>query len=384
MKQLKAAVIGCGKVGHSHALAYRNNPHSQLVACMGGQPEHVKEFAAAHHIKAYSDLLTMVKETGVEVVSICTPHPNHADIAVECCRMGLHIAIEKPLASSLEDCDAILKAAKENGVTGTTICQRRFYRPAQRVRQAIDAGKIGTPILGTVNMLGWRDMAYYASNPWRGTWKGEGGGVLINQAPHQLDLLLWYMGEIEELYGIWDTLNHPALEVDDTAAAIIRFRSGAIGNIVVSNSQNPALFGNVRVHGSNGASIGVQTDGGAMFIAGVSGIGEPPVNDLWTVHGEESMLAAFQQEDRQFFNSVDGTHYFHEVQLDDFLQAVIQGRPPLISLEDGRRTVELITGIYRSCRDRKPIRFPLLPEHGADYDGRLVPACRRGGARCTQ
>ena len=106
--------------------------------------------------------------------------------------------------------------------------------------------ELGKPILGTVNMLGWRDMAYYHSDPWRGTWKGEGGGVLINQAPHQIDLLLWYMGEVEELYGLWDTLNHPELEVEDTAACVIRFKSGAIGNIVVSNSQNPALFGNVR------------------------------------------------------------------------------------------------------------------------------------------
>ena len=162
------------------------------------------------------------------------------------------------------------------------------------------------------------------------------------------------MGEIDELYGIWDTLNHPGLEVDDTAAAIIRFKSGAIGNIVVSNSQNPALFGNVRVHGSNGASIGVQTDGGAMFIAGVSGIGEPPVNDLWTIPGEESLLSQFQKEDREF------------------LKAIKDGTKPLISLEDGRRTVELITGIYRSCRDGKPVKFPLKPENGTDYDGRLI------------
>lgn len=155
-------------------------------------------------------------------------------------------------------------------------------------------------------------------------------------------------------------------------AAIIRFKSGAIGNIVVSNSQNPALFGNVRVHGSNGASIGVQTDGGAMFIAGVSGIGEPPVNDLWTIPGKESLLSQFQKEDREFFNGTGSTNYFHKVQLTDFLKAIKDGTKPLISLEDGRRTVELITGIYRSCRDGKPVKFPLKPENGTDYDGRLI------------
>ena len=371
MEKIKTAVIGCGKVGHFHARAFQACPESELVACLGRDMKKTEEFAAIYGIRAFTDLETMVRETGVQAVSICTPHPNHADIAVRCCELGLHIAIEKPLAASLEDCDAIIEAAKKNNVVGTTICQRRFYKPAQRVKKAIDDGKLGKPILGTVNMLGWRDMNYYHSDPWRGTWKGEGGGVLINQAPHQIDLLLWYMGEVEELYGMWDTLNHPELEVEDTAACVIRFKNGAIGNIVVSNSQNPALFGNVRVHGSNGASVGVQTDGGAMFIAGVSGIAEPPVNDIWTVEGEADQLEAYKAADREFFTSVNSTDYFHTEQLSDFLKAIQNGTSPLITLEAGRQTVELITGIYRSMRDGKPIRFPLKPEYGTDFDGRL-------------
>lgn len=370
MKKIKTAVIGCGKVGHFHAQAFQRCPQSELVACYGRNLEKTQAFAEQYGIRAFTDLEEMVRETGVEAVSICTPHPNHGDLAVKCCQLGLHIAIEKPLASTLEDCDAIIKAAKENGVVGSTICQRRFYRPVMRIKEAIDNGKLGKPILGTVNMLGWRDMAYYNSDPWRGTWEGEGGGVLINQAPHQFDLLLWYMGEIDEIYGMWDTLNHPELEVEDTAAAVIRFKSGAMGNIVVSNSQNPALFGNVRVHGDNGASVGVQTDGGAMFIAGVSGITEPPVNDLWTIPGEAEKLEEYKKGDSEFFNSVDMIHY-HTEQLKDFLDAIAAGRKPLITLEDGRRTVELITGIYRSQRDHKPIKFPLQPEYGTDMDGRL-------------
>ena len=375
MERIKTAVIGPGKVGHFHAKAFQESPYSELVACLGRNREKTEAFAAQYGIRPFTDLKTMVRETGVQAVAICTPHPAHAQLAVACCDLGLHIAVEKPLAASLEDCDAILEAADRNHVVGTTICQRRFYRPAMRVKKAIEDGKLGRPILGTANMLGWRDMAYYRSDPWRGTWKGEGGGVLINQAPHQLVLLLWYMGEVDELYGVWDTLNHPDLEVDDTAAAIIRFRNGAIGNIVVSNSQNPALFGNVRVHGENGASVGVQTDGGAMFIAGVSGIAEPPVNDLWTVAGEEDMLDTYKKEDSDFFNSVDSIHYFHIQQINDFLSAIQEGRKPLITLEDGRRTVELITAIYRSNRDKKPVKFPLAPENGTDYDGRLI-RCR--------
>ena len=124
--------------------------------------------------------------------------------------------------------------------------------------EAIEAGKIGKPVLGMVTMLGWRDKAYYDSDAWRGTWKGEGGGVLVNQAPHQLDLLLWYMGDVDEVYGVWKNLNHPYIEVEDTAVAVVKFKSGAVGNIVVSNSQNPALYGKVHVFGENGAGVGVR------------------------------------------------------------------------------------------------------------------------------
>ena len=362
MRKIKTGVIGCGKVGDYHAQCYSQLEGSEFVAVCNHNIARAEQFAEKYGVRAYDSVEQMVRETGVEAVSICTPHPAHRAMAVEAARLGVHVAIEKPLASTLADCDAIIQAVKESGVTASMVCQRRFYRPAQRVHQAIVDGKIGKPILGSLNMLGWRDMAYYHSDPWRGTWKGEGGGVLVNKSVHQMYLLLWYMGPIDSLYGMWDTLNHPELEVDDTAVAVIRFKSGALGSISVSNCQNPALFGNVRVHGSNGASIGVQTDGGAMFIAGMTGITEPPVNDLWTVPGEEDLLEQFVREDSEFFRSVDSTTYFHREQLADFLDAVRTGREPLVTLEDGRRTVELFTAIYRSQRDKTLIRFPLVPE----------------------
>ena len=362
MKKIKTGVIGCGKIGHFHAQCYQQIPNSEFVAACNWNIGRAQEFAEKYGVKAFDSVEQMVKETGVEAVSICTPHPNHAKMAVEAAKLGVHVAIEKPLASTLADCDAIMEAVKEAGVVGSMVCQRRFYRPVQRIAKAIADGKIGNPILGSVNVLGWRDMNYYRSDHWRGTWKGEGGGVLVNQSVHQLDLLLSFMGEIDSLYGMWDTLNHPELEVDDTAVAVIRFKNGALGTISVSNSQNPALFGNVRVHGSNGASVGVQTDGGAMFIAGVSGITEPPVNDMWTVPGEENMLETYKKEDSEFFNSVDSNLFFHQEQLQDFVDAIVEGREPMVTLEDGRRAVELFTAIYRSQRDKQLIKFPLKPE----------------------
>ena len=178
--------------------------------------------------------------------------------------------------------------------------------------------------------------------------------------------------EIEELYGVWSNQNHPYIEVEDTAIAVIKFKNKGIGNIVVSNSQKPGIYGKVHIHGTNGSSVGVQTDGGAMFIAGMSGIAEPPVNDLWTIPGEEKYLDEWVNEDTGIFNSVDPMEYYIRLQNEEFIQSVIEGRDPLVTAADGRKTVEIFTAIYRSQRDNRPVRWPLSPEkERKDMDGRL-------------
>lgn len=368
--KIKTGVVGCGNVGHFHAKAFAELDTSHFVGVCSANFERAKEFAKAYGVPAFPDLATMKRETDVQAVSICSPHPMHARNAVEAASLKIHTLVEKPLADSLSGCDSILKAAETNGVKVGTVCQRRFYPPCRRVRQAIVDGKIGRPTLGIVTMLGWRDRAYYDSAAWRGTWSGEGGGVLVNQAPHQMDLLLWYMGEVDEVYAAWENLNHPYIEVEDTAVAVVRFKSGALGNILVTNSVNPALYGKVHVFGENGAGVGVQTDGGAMFIAGMSSVTEPPVNDLWTVPGEEGNLLRWKQADEALFASIDPTRHFHKIQIGDFLDAVREGRDPEIDGLAGRRTVELFTAIYRSGRDRRPVKFPLAPEDDDTYDGR--------------
>ncbi len=371
MEAVKTALVGCGKVGHLHAKALSRLPESAFAAVCDVDLARAQHFAAQYKVKAYQDVEEMIIEAGVESLTVCTPHPLHAMPAIQATRRGVHVLIEKPLASSLDDCDRILQAAKQGGAIVGTMCQRRFYAPCRRIKRAIEEGKLGQPILGSVVMYGWRDQAYYQSDPWRGSWKAEGGGVLVNQAPHQLDLLQWFMGPIDELFGYWGNLNHPYIEVEDTAVALLRFKNGALGNIVVSNSQNPALYGKVYVHGSNGASVGVQTDGGAMFIAGMSTITEPPINDLWTVPGEEALLKQWQKEDSDFFLEINAVQHYHELQVSEFLKAVIKGEAPLVSGEEGRKTVEIFTAIYRSQRDRIPVKFPLVPEIGRDdFDGR--------------
>ncbi len=353
--KIKVGLIGLGKVAHLHARALQAVPHAKFVAVCGRDVQRTQAFAAEYGVRAFTDVDALLGE--IDCLIVGTPHPAHAEITVAASKAGVHVLVEKPLAASLEDCDRMIAAASDNKVKLGTISQRRFYAPCQRIKAAIDEGKIGRAVLGSVAMYGWRDRAYYESDAWRGTWRGEGGGVLVNQAPHQLDLLLWFMGPVAQLAGYHANFNHPYIEVEDTAVAVVRFESGALGQITVSNAQNPALWGKVTVHGANGASVGVQTDGGAMFIAGVSKIEEAPVNDLWTIPGED--LKTWQREDEAFFASIDATTHYHGLQIADFLAAIEEDRAPLVTGEDGRRTVELFTAIYRSQRLGGPIDFPL-------------------------
>ncbi len=354
---IRIAVIGPGKVAHLHAKAVLQTSDTELVAVYGRTYQKAEAFASHYGIRAYDNVQEMVERERVDLCLVCTTHPAHREPTVAALNAGSHVLVEKPLASSLDDCDAMIEAAKQNDRYLGTISQRRFYEPSMRIRQAIDTGKIGKPVLGTIQMLGWRDEAYYKSDAWRGTWAEEGGGVLVNQSPHQLDLLLWYMGEIDEVFGVWRNLNHPYIDVDDTALAIVKFKNGSLGNIIVSNSQKPGIFGKVHVHGENGASVGVQTDGGALFIAGMSSITDPPVNDLWTVPGEENKLAEFIAEDTAFFNTIDATVYYFGVQIADFRDAIRDKRPPLVTGEDGRNVVALFQAIYESTRTGLPVKM---------------------------
>lgn len=367
------SIAGCGKVAHLHAKAIMNIPGARLSGVWSRSRESADRFASQYNTKAWSGIKEMVYENQTDLVIVCTPHPFHRQPATEAASAGANVLVEKPLAADLRDCDAIIEACRENDVKLGVISQRRWYYPVLRVRNAIDEGKIGNPALASVTMLGWRDKAYYEADEWRGKWDLEGGGVLVNQSPHQLDLMLWFMGDVEEVYGLWRNINHPYIEVEDTALAIVKFRSGALGNIIVSNSQKPGIYGKVHIHGDNGASVGVQTDGGAMFIAGMTGVAEPPVNDLWTVPGEERLLGLWVSEDTEIFNSCDPTVYYMQCQIEDYIKALENNTDPLVTGEAGRKTVELFTAIYRSTRDNLPVKFPLQPETGFDGRGKNIP-----------
>ena len=358
-RRVRTALVGCGKVGRIHAAALSRLPESEFVAVCDHSLDRAQAFAQDYGVRPFADLAEMLAAARVEALLIATPHPLHADATIIAAEAGVHALVEKPLAASLADCDRMVSAAARANVKLGVISQRRLYEPVQRMKATIDAGKIGKPVLGVMSMFSWRDEAYYRSDPWRGKWSTEGGGVLVNQSPHQLDILQWLMGEIEEISGYWGNLNHPYIEVEDTAVALVRFVGGGLATITTSLSQRPGLFTKVHIHGSNGASVGVETDRGATFVAGMSEIAEPPLNDVWTVPGEEGSLAEFQRIDRARFAEIKATEHYHALQIQDFLQAVRDDRPPLVSGVEGRIVVAMFSAIYQSQRDGKPVRFPI-------------------------
>jgi UDP-N-acetyl-2-amino-2-deoxyglucuronate dehydrogenase len=359
---LRFGIVGPGLVGQLHAAALSRIDDARLVAVAGSTPgsERTARLAADQDARAFDSFAAMIDVGSLDAVIVCTPHPLHAQQAIAAARAGLHVVVEKPMALSVADCSTMIAAADEASVLLSVISQRRWQPAVRRVKAAVDEGRIGAPGLATVEVLGWRSAEYYAMDAWRGTREGEGGGVLVNQAVHQLDLLCWFLGPVAEVDGWTVNLNHPEIEVEDTAVAIARFRSGAVASIVASNSQRPGLYGRIHVHGRSGASVGVETDTGSSFIAGIS-VPSLPSNDVWTIPGEEAARERWVAEDAAELTGIDIETYFHELQLRDVVAAIREGRPPAVDGRDGRAAVALMEAIDEASRSRGRVR-PLPDE----------------------
>jgi UDP-N-acetyl-2-amino-2-deoxyglucuronate dehydrogenase len=360
-ESLGSAIVGTGKVADAHALGYGAASDCRLISVVDADRMRSRSFAARYGCEAAASLETVLADPRIDIVSICTPHPTHADIAIRAMAAKRHVLVEKPMAVSVDDCDRMIDQADHANVRLGVVSQRRWYEPVQRIRRAIDDGKLGRPILSTLELLGWRSSEYYAMDPWRGTVAGEGGGVLMTQATHHLDLLLWLAGSAVRVAALHGTFNHPDIEVEDTAVALIEFASGGLGSIVVSNSQRPGLWGRLRIHGTTAASAGVETERGSAFISGVSKHVDPALNDVWTVPGEEHLIDEWRAADLAASERIDPMTHYHALQICDFVNAVVTGRPPRVTGHDGRAAVELITAIYEAHRSRSMVELGTPP-----------------------
>lgn len=358
MATIKTGIIGCGGIARRHAAAYADLAQAEFVAVCDALPERAQRFADQYGARPYSDAATMLRESGVQAVSICTPHLLHPPLLVLAAEHGVHAITEKPMGITLEECDRAIAAARKAGTKQGVIFQRRFWPASLRLRAAIDAGKLGTPVLGSCTVRFSRPPEYYARDAWRGKWASEGGGVMVNQAVHAIDMFQWYMGPIASLSGRWANLTHPYIEVEDTAVATLTFQNGALGVIETSVSPNKTgyTFARVVIYGSNGgwASVTEQPEG------------RVGLNDVWEIPGEEEEGRRRYAEDTErnefMFESASGGRpvtSYHQLQLAEFLDALLNNREPLVNGEEGRKSVEIIQAIYRSGRTGQTLRFPL-------------------------
>lgn len=345
--QVRVGLIGCGKIAKTHAAALASLAEADFVACCDAEVGRATALAAEHGVpQVFSDVGALLRSGAVEAVCVCTPHPSHGAIVVAAAEAGVHVLCEKPLTINLAEANRMVEAAERAGITFGGIFQRRFWPAAQRIRAAIDGGKLGTVTLGECAVRIWRPESYFAQDAWRGQWATEGGGVLMNQAVHAIDLLQWYLGPIKEVFGRYNTFMHGAyIDVEDTAVATLVGVNGALATIQAASTYTPTFGFRVAVHGTSGATASVWE----------MPEGREGVNDVWNIPGEEA-----QQHDWQAAAAPGpGFPGFHVLQIQDFLQAVRDGRPPAVSGAEAKKALEIILAIYESSRSGRVVTLPM-------------------------
>ncbi len=333
-------IIGCGLIANFHAQAIAKARGGTLVAVADVNYSRAEEFAGRNHVQACADYKELLALSAVEVVCICTPSGLHGPLVQEAAQAGKHVIVEKPLAISMDQGRAALAACKANHVKLAVISQLRFAPAMQKAKAALEEGKLGKPLLADAYMKYYRSQDYYDQSRWRGTWSMDGGGALMNQGIHGVDLLLWLMGPAVCVWGQAATMARE-IEVEDTAIAAVRYASGAMGVIEGATSIYPGYSREIELHGTQG-TIALE---------------EEQIR-RWDLAGEEDKALLGEGVVRSGARdpaaiSADG----HQRQIQDMISAIAEEREPLVSGVDGLRAVQLILAIYQSSRQRKPIEI---------------------------
>ena len=260
---LRFGLVGCGVIGPIHAEAIATLPDAVLVAAADLVPERVQKLTEQYGGTPYTDLASMLKHERLDVVIVCTPSGLHGEHACQIMRSGRHVIVEKPMEITREAMDEMLRVQQETGVKLAVISQHRFDAASQQVRQLVDEQAFGRLVLGNALVPWWRSQAYYDSGAWRGTWEMDGGGVLMNQAIHSIDLLQWLMGPVKSVFAYTDTLAH-RMETEDVAVAVLRFANGALGTIAATTGAYPGVTTRIEVFGDKGSAI-IENDALALL-----------------------------------------------------------------------------------------------------------------------
>ncbi len=254
-------IIGCGMIAEFHTRAINEIANARLIGTWSRNPANAAKIAgfAKGGCPTFDDLDALLRQPDLDVVCICTPSGAHMEHAVRAARAGKHVVVEKPLEITLPRCDAIIDACDDAGVRLCTIFPSRFTPANIRLKDAIDLGRFGRLTLGDTYVKWWRTQEYYDSGGWRGTWQLDGGGALMNQAIHNVDLLTWLMGDVVAITALTATLAHQRIEVEDTAVAALRFKNGALGVIEAATSAYPGLLKRTEIHGDRGSAQSSKT-----------------------------------------------------------------------------------------------------------------------------
>jgi UDP-N-acetyl-2-amino-2-deoxyglucuronate dehydrogenase len=349
---LAFGIIGCGMISRFHAKAVADLKGAKVTACFDSFTSAADKFGAEIGCRVYHDLDEMLADKAVDIVTICTPSGVHMEPAVAAAKAGKHIIVEKPLEITLQRCDAMIAAAKKAGVVLSTIFPSRFHESSQLLKAAIDKGRFGRPTMGDAYVKWFRTQEYYDSGAWRGTWALDGGGALMNQAVHSVDLLLWFMGPAVEVSAYTATLAHERIEVEDVAVANVKFANGALGVIEASTATWPGELKRIEISGNAGSAVVREED-----LA------------VWKFAKETKSDEAIRQKMASRTQTGGGAadpkaigHHGHTLQFQDVLAAIKKGKQPLIDGPEGRRAVELILAIYKSAESGKPVKLPLASD----------------------
>ena len=343
-------IVGCGMISRFHARAIADIKGAAVTACFSQTPASADKFAAEiPGCNAYYDLNQMLADPRVDGISICTPSGAHMEACVAAAKAGKHVVVEKPLDVTLARCDAMISACEKAGVTLATIFPSRFHGSSQLLKQAIDKGRFGKMTLGDAYVKWWRTQQYYDSGAWRGTWKLDGGGALMNQAIHSLDLLLWFMGPVDEVTAATSTLAHERIEVEDVVVATIKFKSGALGVIEASTATFPGELKRIELHGNEGSACMREEDIIRWEFAKKT-------------KADDEILASMASKTQTGGGAADPKaigHHGHTKLFQDFLNAIKKNNQPLVNGHEGRKSVEVILAIYKAAETGKAVKLPL-------------------------
>jgi predicted dehydrogenase len=335
------AIVGCGMIAGFHARALAEIAEAQLVALVSRHKERARSLAdsLAAPCNVYSSIEPALIRSDIDAVIVATPSGAHMEPAIAAALARKHVVVEKPLEITLERCDRIIEACDRSGVQLCTIFQARFSELNQELKAAVEGARFGRVTLAETTCKWWRPQSYYDEGGWKGTKALDGGGALMNQAIHNVDLLAWLMGPVTEVSGYTATLAHQRIEVEDTAVACLRFANGALGVVQAATGAHPGLPTTIAIHGDRG-SVVVENDAVVR----------------WQLTPETAHDRDVQERFARPAGSASGannpagiSHLGHVRQLTDFVRAVQTGQKPLVDGRAARQAVQIILGIYKSA-----------------------------------